>query len=182
MTDGSRDRSARVEHKMLRATSSLFAFWAVVGIVAFLMGDAAVRGAWGFVGRWLPLALLIVWAFWLMLWRSSIRLERDRVIVTNLLRVHVVPWMSVIGVIQGPQIRLELRDGSRIDCWGGPFPPRPSFRREASGNDAIDLMQATHESAPHSDEKPRAYWDIPVLAVGGILLVWTALAVTLMRP
>lgn len=169
------------EHTTLRAPSSLVAFWAVVGITALLMGDAAVRGAWGFVGRWLPLALLIIWVFWLLLWRSSIRVESAQVVVTNLLRVHVVPWSSVIEVIQGPQIRLELRDGSRIDCWGGPFPPRSVMRRHLLENEAVNLMEATRESAPRSADTPRAYWDMPVLAVGCILLVWTALAVTLMR-
>ena len=177
-----KDPAAGGGSQTLRAASSLFAFWAVVGIVTFLMGDAVVRGAWGFVGRWMPLALLIIWVFWVMLWRSSIRLERERVTVTNLLRVHVVPWSQIVEVRQGPQIRLDLRGGTHIDCWGGPFPPRPGFRRQVPENTAVELMESTRESAPRSAEVLRAYWDVPALAVGGILLVWTALAVTIMRP
>lgn len=181
MTDRSQG-SPRGEHRTLRATSTLVAFWAVVGISAFLVGDAAFRGAWGFVGRWLPLVLFIVWAFWVMLWRSSIRVERERVVVTNLLRVHVVPWPRVAQVVQGPQIRLEMHDGTRLDCWGGPFPPRPALRGGGRENTAVDLMESARESSPRSTEKPLTYWDVPVLIVGCILLGWAALAVTIMRP
>lgn len=168
------------ERKTLRATSSLVSFWAVAGLAAFFVGDAAFRGAWAFVGRWLPLIALVVFLFWLVLWRSCIRVERDRVVVINLLRVHEVPWARVLEVVQGPQVRLDLDDGSHLLCWGGPFPKRPGTRSAGEISGEIAFMESRRESAEPSKARIRSYWDVPVLALGVILVIVAVSAFTLM--
>jgi hypothetical protein len=165
--------------RTLRATSSVVSFGALVLCGVFLIGDAAVRGYWDVVARWLPVVLFALWVFWLTLVRSSIRVERERVVVINLLRVHEVPWSRVAECVQTGQIRLDLVDGRRLTCWGGPFPSRRGMSRGPVDSDAVDLMEAMRLSAPASGEPLRAHWDMPSLLVGGILLVWAALSVAL---
>jgi hypothetical protein len=59
--------------------------------------------------------------FWLLGWHSAVRLDRDGVIVDNLLVRHVIPWgeLSEIGVGNGLSFR--LRDGRMIGSimYGG---------------------------------------------------------------
>lgn len=64
---------------------------------------------------------LFVYLFWLLGWHSAVRLDRDGVIVDNLLVRHVVPWgeLSEIGVGNG--LFFRLRDGRIVGSimYGG---------------------------------------------------------------
>jgi len=161
----------------LRATSSAVSFWAAVAIAVVFMGDAAVRGAWSVVAAWLPLTGFVVYLAWLVLYRSSLRVETYRLTVINLARVHTAPWARIMRVAHGPQILLELDDGTTLTCWGGPFPPRPG--RESRGQEQSQvqrLLEARCDGAAATDEPVRHRWDVPVLAVGAILAVAAVVA------
>ncbi|KZE91294.1 PH domain-containing protein [Microbacterium sp. TNHR37B] len=181
MTDRPGARSSRPT--VLRATSSLVAFWAVVGLVVLLMGDAALRGSSEFLLRWSAVVALVVWGFWVLLYHSSIRIEPDHVVVVNLLRVHRIPWRQVRAIVEKPQIRIELADGSRRDCWGAPFAARPGLRgRETGPSQAVQLLEAAKESAPESDAVAWSGWDVRAVTVGCILLALALLALIIVRP
>jgi hypothetical protein len=178
VTAGGADRAAGLP-RTLRATASAVSFWAAAVIAVLLFVDAAVRGSWDVVLRWGPLALFILWVLWLLLLRSSIRLERERVVVVNLARLHEIPWSRVADMLAGPQVRVELDSGRTITCWGGPFPPRPGLRQTAPAPGAVEEMRIVQESAPASDAAVRSRWDVPVLVVGGLLLVVAMLCAAL---
>ncbi len=181
MTDRPEARSPRPT--VLRATSSLVAFWAVVGLVVLLMADAALRGSFDFLLRWSAVVALVVWGFWVLLYHSSIRIERDHLVVVNLLRVHLIPWRQVRAIVEKPQIRIELADGTRRDCWGAPFASRPGLRgRETGPSQAVQLLESARESAPESGGAPSSGWDLRALAVGCILLALALLALIIVRP
>lgn len=163
----------------LRATSSLISFWCAVGLAVFLMGDAAVRGRWDIVGRWLPTALLVLWVLWLFLYRSSVTLKADRLVVTNLARVHDIPWSRVDAVVDVPQLIVELDDSTRVICWGGPFSGRAARNRgEDQLGPVLGAIDARRGAAPGSAEPARRRWDAPVLIAGAVLTVAAIAAAT----
>jgi hypothetical protein len=166
--------------RTFRATSTVVSFWVLVGFATLLIGDSVLRGAWPTVVAFLPPVLLVLWVFWLLLWRTSVRAESDRVIVRNLLRVHEVPWSRVSEVWQRGQVVLELDDARRVTCWGAPFPPKPGIPRRVRQAKAgrppvtfIDLLGAYRRSAPPSAEPTRRRWDLVALAPGAVLAVAT---------
>ena len=99
----------------LRAPSSLISFWCAAALAAFLVGDAAVRGRWDVVGRWAPTIALIVWLLWLALYRSSVTLAADRLVVTNLARVHDIAAVRVVDAMTRTP-RTVRGDALAIDC------------------------------------------------------------------
>jgi len=155
----------------LRATSSAVSFWAAVAIAVLFMGDAAVRGAWAVVAAWLPATLFVLWGLWLILYRSSVRVDAEAATVINLARVHTVPWARVDTVAHGPQLVLDLDDGTSVSCWGGPFPPRPGRRSAPEQSEAQRVLQARRDGAAPSTAPAEHRWDVPVLAVGAVLLI-----------
>lgn len=71
------------------------------------------------------LALLLAWALWIALYRPSVRYDENRVVVTNIGRVHVLPWGQIAAVDQGLNLVFRLRDGRTLNAWGSPYPRRP---------------------------------------------------------
>jgi hypothetical protein len=170
--------------RTFRATSTVVSFWVLVGFATLLVGDAVLRGAWTTVFAYLPPVLLALWVFWLVLWRTSVRAEVDRVVVRNLARVHEVPWSRVAEVRQRGQVVLELDDSRRLICWGAPFPPKPGIprrvRQARSGRPPVtftDLLEAYRRSAPSSAEPTSRRWDLAALAPGIVLVIATIVRV-----
>jgi hypothetical protein len=68
-----------------------------------------------------PFNALFAYFFWLVGWHSAVRLDREQVIVDNLLVRHVIPWgeLSEIGVGNG--LFFRLRDGRMVGSimYGG---------------------------------------------------------------
>jgi hypothetical protein len=164
--------------RTFRATSTAVAFWVAVGFAALLVGDAVLRGAWSTVLAYLPPVLLVLWALWLVLWRTNVRALPDRVIVTNLVRIHDVPWDRVAEVRQRGQVTLELDDARQLVCWGGPFPSKPGIPRSSRRRPA-DSFAATldhyRRSAPSSVEPVRRRWDLVAITLG-VVLVFAVIA------
>lgn len=169
-----------------RASSSLFAFWALTGFAVILVGDAVLRLDWHLVLVAVAPAGLLVWAAWLFLYRPEIRFDGDRVVTVNPGRTIEVPWSHVSRVEQRPQLVLELTDGSRVTCWGAPFPEKPglhrpvtSSRRSSSARrDVVGVLEAQRYAAlERTPPSPGAHgpvlrrWDRRSLILGGILVV-----------
>jgi hypothetical protein len=166
--------------RTFRATSTVVAFWVAVAFEILLLGDAIFRGAWSTILGYLPPVLLILWVLWLVLWRTSVRAETDRVIVRNLVRVYDVPWSRVVGVRQTGQAILELDDSRDVTCWGGPFPSKPGIPRRpttaalSSARPATSFAEALEmyrRSAPSSAEQVRRSWDLPAIVLGSVALL-----------
>ena len=125
---GGGGRDARfLRPRVFRASSTLLSFWVVVAMLAFFLGDAAVRGSWLFLAKWTAPLLLIGWGAWLLFWRSQVRADRDGAVVINALRIHDLPWSSVEEVVQSAQLRvvlLRLRPDLHAS-WSSRFDPRP---------------------------------------------------------
>ena len=154
----------------LRAPSSLISFWCAAALAAFLVGDAAVRGRWDVVGRWAPTIALIVLLLWLALYRSSVTLAADRLVVTNLARVHDIPWGRVDAVDDSPQLVVRLDDGTRVTCWGAPFPGRGARHRdEGSLGPLLGAIESRREAAAISAAPVQHRWDAAVLMAGAAL-------------
>jgi energy-coupling factor transporter transmembrane protein EcfT len=160
--------------RTFRATSTVVVFWVSVAFAALLVGDAVFRGAWSTVLAYLPPVLLVLWVLWLVLWRTSVRALPDRVIVTNLVRIHDVPWDRVAEVRQRGQVTLELDDSRQLLCWGGPFPAKPGIPRSSRRRPA-DSFAATldhyRRSAPPSTEPVRRRWDVVAIVLGIVLVL-----------
>jgi Bacterial PH domain len=169
-----------------RASSSLFAFWALAGFAAILVGDAAIRLDWHLLLVTVAPAAFLVWAAWLVLYRPEIRFDADRVLTVNPGRTIEVPWSHVSRVEQRPQLVLELDDGSRVTCWGAPFPEKPGLHRpvtdirrsQSPRRDVVGVLEAqrraTLERTPKSSTASTPVtrrWDVAPLALGGALLV-----------
>ncbi|MEW2012198.1 hypothetical protein [Microbacterium oleivorans] len=181
---GGGGRDARfLRPRVFRASSTLLSFWVVVAMLAFFLGDAAVRGSWLFLAKWTAPLLLIGWGAWLLFWRSQVRADREGAVVINALRIHDLPWSSVEEVVQSAQLRVVLVGGRRIDCWGGPFPPRRRMTRTPEPSaDAALVMEALREAATPSERVATSRWDVPALLVGVALAALTIASVTLVHP
>lgn len=157
--------------RTFRATSTVVAFWIAVGFAALLVGDAIVRGAWGTVVGYLPPVLWGVWLLWVALWRTNVRAEPERLLVTNMVRIHDVPWDRVVGVQQRGQVTLELEDAARLVCWGAPFPPRPGLRRteRRRASDFATILDHYRSAAPPSSEPVTRRWDLVAIVPGVVL-------------
>jgi hypothetical protein len=127
---------------VLRALSSLIAFWALTGLAAVFVVDAAVRGRWDVALRTVGVVLFVLWAAWLFLVRMSVRLDAGALTARNLLRWVRVPWARVVDIERRAQLTVELDDGRRIECWGSPFAPRRGVRGPTSGGQAMPTVTA----------------------------------------
>lgn len=170
----------------MRALSSQIVFWVVTAFFALLAADAAVRGAWLTLGRWGPPGLLILWALWLVLRHSCVRVSSSGVTVQNLLRRHMVPWRQITHIVTGPQMVIELSDSRRISCWGAPFPNRPGARASARDHtpgpqaDLLRSLEQYRDSDPSATHAVRAHseWDRHALIAGVALTIMSIISIT----
>ena len=164
-----------------RPGSSLVSFYAVVLIAVVLVGDSAINGEWRTVEVTLAPALLVVWAAWILLFRPSIRFDRETVTVHNPLRVIRVPWARVSAVSQRFQVVLELDDGKKVTCWGSPFPEKPGARRQTPARagrallatDVASKLESARASvrSGSSDTQVVRRFDLVAVVVGAIVLL-----------
>lgn len=166
----------------IRSTSGIV-FAAIGGAVGvFLLGDAAVRGAWDVVAGFAPWVLLVMWAIYLVFSASYIRLDADAVAVQNLLRRHRIPWANVTDVYMKYQLMIETAERS-IACWGGPSagrPPKPgktgaSLPPSLRVKETVVREWEARRGEPGATGATVSTWDWPMVAVGGVLAVWALL-------
>jgi hypothetical protein len=162
-----------------RPSSSLIAFWAVLGVAVLFLGDSVVRGNWHVVSLAVAPIGLIVWAAWIFLYRPRISFDRDTIVVVNPGRILEIPWQRVSGVRQRFQILLELDDGSTVTCWGSPFPEKPGrYRptpesRRATGGGIVEPLDAARVRAEGRSIDVAVVRRVDLLPdlVGGVLVV-----------
>ena len=100
----------------------------VWAFLAFLLGDALLRGAWETVGRFGPGLVLIGWVAFAVLWRPALVVGTDEVEVQEILRTTSVPFARIRDVRLGSVVTIETAsaDGATrtIRPWNAPGMPR----------------------------------------------------------
>ena len=165
-----------------RPQSSLVAFWAIVGVAVIFVGDALVQGQLTFFVRSLPIAGLILWALWMILYRPRITFGPEHAVVVNPGRIIEVPWGHATAVRQKLQIIIDLDDGTSVVCWGSPFPDKPGHirptiasRRAADVAGPLESARlAFNDRGPGNDPVSKR-WDIIPIVVGVALAFATVI-------
>lgn len=156
-------------------------------VVAYLLGDAVVRGGMAQAVLLAPWPLLALWFVWLAAFASRVTIEDDALTVQNMLRVVRVPWVRVADISWRWQVDVELDDGSRVRAIGGPTQGR-SARRPGNPQLTPAHMRAQYDAIVAAWEKARdgaaaastlvvRGWDRPGLVVLTVLVMWAAVAV-----
>lgn len=191
---------------VLRAVSSIIAFWAFVAIAVVFVGDAALRGRLDVALRAGAVFAFIGWCAWVFLIRMSVRLDAQALTAHNLLRWVRVPWGRVVDVERRAQLRIVLDDDSTVECWGSPFAPRAGgrtrdhgasvpavtatnspwgqpvggtagMRRGPSVDGALVAVRSVWQASRGASGPVTRGWDLPAMAVGAVLAVAVILAV-----
>lgn len=167
---------------VLRDTVMAVVFWLAAALGVVLVGDPVLRGDLGLVAATAPIVAFVLWSLWMLLFHPHVRYDERQVAVTNIGRVHVLPWSRVVTVRQNLTLAFELDDGRRIAATGVSAPRgrglvlsgltrgtmgvgSEDFHRNA---DALRPIQA---AAPASDAPVVSRWDVVPLAIGGVLAV-----------
>ena len=79
----------------------------VWAFLAFLLGDALLRGAWDTVGRFGPGLVLIGWLAFIVLWRPALVVGTDEVEVREILRTTTVPFTRIRDIRLGSVVTIE---------------------------------------------------------------------------
>ena len=174
---------------VVRDTGTSVAFWLVVAVGVVIVGDAAFRGDLWRIAATASIVALVLWAVGMVLFHPHIRYDDKQVVVTNIGRIHEIPWSRVVTVRQNLTLTLELDDGRRI-LASGVSAPRDrgliagTLTRGKLGAGSLefhktaDALRLLHDGAAASDAPVLSKWDAPALAIGaGLALVVVAVII-----
>ncbi len=103
---------------VLRDTVTSVVFWLGAALGVVLVGDPLLRGDLALVGTTAPIVALVVWVLFLVMFHPHIRYDDERAVVTNIGRVHELPWSRVVtvptGVTYSVSVSSSLRRWVRI--------------------------------------------------------------------
>lgn len=167
---------------VLRDSVMTVVFWFAAALGVVLVGDPVIRGDLALVAATAPIVAIVLWMLWMLLFHPHVRYDEEHVIVTNIGRVHDLPWSRVATVRQKLTLVFELDDGRRIASVGVTAPRgrglmlsgltrgnlgvgSEDFHRNA---DALRPLQA--DAAP-TDTPAVSRWDVVPLLVGAGLAV-----------
>ncbi len=163
---------------VLRATGSVIAFWLGIAVLVVVVVGAIWQQSWATSGFVLPIALLLAWALWLLLYRPSVRWDAARVVVTNIGRIHVLPWARVTGVQQRLSLGFALDDGRNVNAVGAPYPRRPGNVERAFGGGRhydfdrnAELLDDVRDAAAPTGDPVVTRWDLWPLVTGAVLVL-----------
>ena len=173
-------RQRRDGEYVMRATSSVVAFWVTTAICVVVVATPLVRWDDRVLAFVIGPALLLVWVLWLVLYRPSVRYDAVRAVVVNIGRTHVVPWGHVVVVQQRLSLDLRLDDDRIVRAVGIAPPRRPGNivssldrrnRLEYDYNRNADVLEGYRIAAPPSQEPVTSRWDLIPLAIGAVLVI-----------
>lgn len=173
-------RRPRARGYLVRDTGVSVAFWLVFAVGFLIVVDSIFRGDLWKLAATASIVALVLWAVGMVLFHPHIRYDDERVEVTNIGRVHEIPWAHVVTVRQGLSLTIELDDGRRIMANGVTAPRdrglvmgtltrgklgagSTEFHKYA---DALRLLQNGSET---SAAPVVSRWDVQALAIGGAL-------------
>lgn len=171
-----------VHSYVLRDLGMATVFWIAVGGSALLLGDTVLRADWGAFAATAGILGFALWVLWMVLWHPHVRYRADRVTVTNIGRVHVLPWSRVAAVRQRLNLVFELEDDRSIRALGvtakrdrglvmGGLTQGRAGVGSGRFHDDSDELERVRLEAPKSDEPAESRWDVVPLAIGAVLAV-----------
>jgi hypothetical protein len=170
----------RPDRYVLRSATSVISFWVGAAVMLVVVGIPLVQADWSLVRILLAPSLLLVWLFWIVLYRPSVRYDSALAIVVNIGRTHVLPWGHVVHLRQGLGLMFELDTGKTVQAVGVPAPRRRGIigsvidrrtRPTQEFHQDVDILDGVRQSATSSSVPVASTWDIIPLAIGGVLLV-----------
>jgi hypothetical protein len=165
---------------VLRSFSAVVAFWFAVAVLAIVVGVQVLQAQWHLFAFLLPPALLLAWAFWIVLYRPAVRYDSAHAVVVNIGRRHVLPWSRVTSVHQGIGMVFDLDAGKPIQASGAPAPRRSGIigsaidRRTRPANDLhhdAEILDSVRKVSVSSTEPVVSTWEIVPLILGAVLIV-----------
>jgi hypothetical protein len=153
---------------VLRDTGMSVVFWLGSSVAVALVVDAFVRGD-----------------LWPILLTTTIA---ALAVVTNIGRVHEIPWNHVVTVRQNLSLTFELDDGRRIQASGVTAPRDRGLimgtltRGKLGAGSAdfhkyADALRMLQDDAAKGDAPVVSRWDVRALAIGGALALAVAIVV-----
>lgn len=172
----------RAASYVLRDNGTSVVFWiaAVVGVV--LLIDAVVRGGPLLFATTAPFVAAAVWLVWVTLFRPHVRYDLERVVVTNIGRVHDLPWTQVAAVRQRLNLSFDLVDGRTIGAIGVTAPRSRGLvlsglsrgklgAGSANFHEHTDAITPIREAAAPSTANTVSRWDSVPLLIGAVVAV-----------
>lgn len=171
---------------VLRDTVTTVMFWIAAALGVVLVGDSILRGDLALVATTTPIVAVVVWVLFMVLLHPHIRYDEERVVVTNIGRVHELPWSRVVSVRQNLNLSFELDDGRRIAAIGVTAPRGrglvlSGLTRGRMGvgsadfHQHADALRPIHEAAAASGAPVVSRWDSVPLAIGAVLVAGVAI-------
>jgi len=184
-------KGAKPRSYVVRDTGISVAFWLVLAVGVALVADPVIRGNLPQVATTGSIVGLVVWALGMVLFHPHVRYDAAGVVVTNIGRIHEIPWSRVAAVRQNLTLTIELDDGRRISASGVTAPRdrgliMGTLTRGKLGAGSLefhkyaDALRLLQDGAATTDAPVVSRWDVKALALGGALAlaVLTALLVT----
>ena len=168
------------ERFVVRTASGVVAFWIGAVVLLVVVGIPLFQADWRLLSFLLPPALLLAWAFWLVLFRPAVHYDPARALVINIGRRYVLPWGHVTNVRQGLGMLFDLDAGKPVQALGAAAPRRPGIiagvidRRTRPSNDLnydAEIVDGVRRAAAPSSEPVTASWDVVPLGIGAVLII-----------
>ncbi len=180
----------RARSYLLRDTGTSVVFWLVVAVGVVIVGDSVIRGTILQAATTTAVTGLVLWAVGMALFHPHVRYDEQRAVVTNIGRIHEIPWSRVVTVRQNLSLTFELDDGRRIQAAGVTAPRDRGLiagtltRGKLGAGSAdfhkyADALRLLQDGSATSDTPVVSRWDARALAIGGGLALAVAVLVTI---
>jgi len=173
---------------VVRDTGTSVVFWLVVAVGAVIAGDSVLRGdPWRAVAT-VSIVALVLWGVGMVLFHPHIRYDDTRLVVTNIGRIHEIPWSRVVTVRQNLSLTIELDDGRRIQASGVTAPRDRGLvmgtltRGKLGAGSAdfhkyADALRMLQDGSATNETPVVSRWDVRALAIGGALALAVAVVI-----
>lgn len=183
-------RRGKPHSYVLRDTGMSVVFWLGSAVAVALVIDAFVRGEVWSILLTSTIAALAVWLLGMVLFHPHVRYNDSLIVVTNIGRVHEIPWNHVVTVRQNLSLTFELDDGRRIQASGVTAPRDRGLimgtltRGKLGAGSAdfhkyADALRMLQDDAAKGDAPVVSRWDVRALAIGAALALAVAVVVIL---
>ena len=170
----------RARSYLVRDTGTSVAFWLVVAVGVVIVGDSVIRANLGQIAATASIVALVLWVVFMVLFHPHVRYDDARAVVTNIGRIHEIPWSRVVAVRQSLSLTFELDDGRRIRASGVTAPRdrgliMGTLTRGKLGAGSLefhkyaDALRLLQDGATAADSPVVSRWDVRALAIGAAL-------------
>ncbi len=171
--------TTRTHSYVVRDTGTSVVFWLVVAVGVFIVVDALFHGdPWRSFAT-ASVVALVLWVVGMVLFHPHIRYDDTTLVITNIARIHEIPWSRAVTVRQGLSLTVELDDGRRITASGVTAPRDRGLvlgtltRGKLGAGSAdfhkyADALRLLQDGSSASLEPVVSRWDLRALAIGAV--------------